>query len=129
MQCNIQDGLHLTIKYTRLILTFSLTVAIYRTPLLQFTYKQLLLPGFGVWSFLAETLEEPTLPCSVWHRTKPLQKFVNTYTFQIIETLQTGLRDWLDPHSMSPIAIPERFKLVNIRECFFKTTDITTVGE
>lgn len=81
-------------------------VAIFYTSILRFTYKQLFLPGYGNWSFLDETLDKPARPCGVWHYTNPLSRFVNTHTSQIVTAVQNELRDWLDPYSMSPIAIP-----------------------
>lgn len=81
---------------------------------MRFTHQQLLLPGFGHWSFLSETLKDHVLACSIWHYTDPLKRFLNTHTSQIIASLQNGVRDWLDPYSMSPVAIPERCRLVSL---------------
>lgn len=67
----------------------------------------------GIWHFLTKQLEYEDCPSSIWHQTKPLNKFLNESSSLIIASLLSGVRRWLDPWSMEPLRVSDVLTFVS----------------
>ncbi|KAF7797232.1 hypothetical protein EIP86_008424 [Pleurotus ostreatoroseus] len=65
----------------------------------------------GKWVFLKSSYKDDTVSTSIWHSTQPLTRLRNAKTCQILDMMQNELYKWLDPYSMTPLAIPKLYQL------------------
>ncbi|KAJ3556292.1 hypothetical protein NM688_g2109 [Phlebia brevispora] len=74
--------------------------------------SQVELSASGKWTFFARRIDYSNLGYGVWHNTNPLAQFSNQHTHLILHILQVELMKWLDPNSMYPVVVPDRFQLL-----------------
>ena len=66
----------------------------------------------GKWVFLKSLYKDDTVSTGIWHSTQPLMRLHDAKTCQIIDLMENELYKWLDPYSMTPLAIPKLYQLV-----------------
>ncbi|KAF7796411.1 hypothetical protein EIP86_007588 [Pleurotus ostreatoroseus] len=82
------------------------------SPGARFTLARRSLDQHGQWSFLFPTLGIEGVSYSVWHQTYPIDQLRNTFTARIVDMIRDELPKWLNPHSVTPLVIHPRYRMI-----------------
>ncbi|KAJ3555414.1 hypothetical protein NM688_g2593 [Phlebia brevispora] len=75
--------------------------------------SQVDLKTYGTWTFFIRQMKNSHSSYGIWHHTDPLSQFDNPHTRLIFDLLEGDLIDWLDPWSMHPVIVSEKFRVAS----------------
>ena len=82
-----------------------------------FSSSDIDIPGCARWLFIAASHKSTISSYTILHASRSFEKFRNEHTTILLDRLRVVVHNWLDPHSVTPLAVPGRYQLVSSIPC------------
>ncbi|KAF7792433.1 hypothetical protein EIP86_003470 [Pleurotus ostreatoroseus] len=76
-----------------------------------FSSSDIDIPGCARWLFIAASHKSTISSYTILHASRSFEKFRNEHTTILLDRLRVVVHNWLDPHSVTPLAVPGRYQL------------------